>query len=105
MRRLFIFLFLLQLFYSRSQEKKSDKNSINTIIGILDKRDSKCLSEIEKAKTDFKTQEILYEIIPEGYLDASYGRYHIILGELLKKKGNSIFKIRRTRIRFILDRN
>lgn len=87
MRRLIIFLFLIQLFYVRSQKSVSDKNSINTIIGIIDKRDSKCLFEIEKAKIDFKTQEILYEIMPEGYRDASYGRHHIILGQLLKKKG------------------
>ncbi|MBE8728140.1 hypothetical protein [Flavobacterium hungaricum] len=87
MKKFFIVLFLWKLSYIKSQEHNADQNSINTIIGFIDKRDSNCLFEIKKAKIDFKSQEIYYHIIPEGYLDTDSNRHHQILGALLTKKG------------------
>ncbi|WP_426484078.1 hypothetical protein [Flavobacterium sp. 2] len=86
MKRLILILFMLQIASVKSQENTLDKNSITTIIGVIDKRDSNCLSEIKRAKMDFKFQEILYYIEPEGYLDSDYKRHHSYLKELLKEK-------------------
>lgn len=87
MKKLFVILFLIQILFVKAQEKKLDKNSIQTIIGIIDKRDVSCLSEIKRAKTDFKNKEVLYDIIPEGYLDSDYNRHYPYLIKLLKEKG------------------
>ncbi|MCI9846964.1 hypothetical protein [Flavobacterium pectinovorum] len=86
MKRLFLTLFIMQILLARSQEKNLDKNSTSTIVGIIDIRDSNCLSEIERAKMDFKFQEIFYYIEPEGYLDSDSKRHHPYLKELLKEK-------------------
>ncbi|MEN2414744.1 hypothetical protein [Flavobacterium mesophilum] len=72
---------------AKAQEKDLNKNSIQTIIGIIDKRDVNCLSEIKQAKIDFKKQEVLYELISEGYLDSDYNRHYSHLIGLLKEKG------------------
>jgi hypothetical protein len=87
MKRFFIILFLLKFLVVESQEKNFQKYAVNTIIGIIDKRDSHCLSEIKRAQIDFKRSEIFYYIIPEGYLNSDSNRHHQILGELLKQKG------------------
>lgn len=76
----------MQILLVNSQENNLDKNSINTIIGVIDKRDSNCLSEIKRAKMDFKIEEIFYDIEPEGYLDSDYKRHHPYLTALLKEK-------------------
>lgn len=81
----------MQILFVKSQEKNLDRNSINTIIGVIDKRDSNCLSEIERAKTDFKFKEIFYDIEPEGYLDSDSKRHHPYLKELLKEKQIDFF--------------
>ncbi|KAF2081433.1 hypothetical protein [Flavobacterium sharifuzzamanii] len=87
MKKLFVILFLIQMLWTKAQERNLDKNSIQTIIGIIDKRDVGCLSEIKKAKLDFKSREVLYDIIPEGYLDSDYNRHYPYLINLLKEKG------------------
>ena len=86
MKRFFLILFLIQILSVKSQENKFDRNSVITIIGVIDKRDTTCLSEIERAKMDFKSQEIFYYIEPEGYLDSDSKRHHPYLIELLKKR-------------------
>lgn len=91
MKKLFIILFFTQIFLIKAQEKSLDKNSIQTIIGKIDKRDANCLSEIERAKMDFKHREVLYDIIPEGYLDSNYNRHYPYLKNLLKEKGIDFF--------------
>ncbi|RUT68857.1 hypothetical protein D0817_18260 [Flavobacterium cupreum] len=70
-----------------AQVNNLDKNTINSIIGVIDKRDVNCKSEIERAKMDFKFQEIFYYIEPEGYLDSDSKRHHPYLNTLLKKRG------------------
>jgi hypothetical protein len=87
MKKLFTLLFIIQILLVKAQEKKLDKNSVQTIIGVIDKRDTNCLTEIKQAKIDFKTQEIFYELIPEGYLDSDYNRHYPQLIRLLKEKG------------------
>lgn len=72
---------------SIAQVNNLDKNTINTIIGVIDKRDVNCKSEIERAKMDFRFQEIFYYIEPEGYLDSDSKRHHPYLNKLLKKRG------------------
>lgn len=69
-----------------AQVNNLDKNTINTIIGVIDKRDVNCKSEIERAKMDFKFHEIFYDIEPEGYIDSDSKRHHPYLKELLKEK-------------------
>lgn len=86
MKRLFLIIFIMQILVARSQEKNLDRNSISTIIGVIDKRDSNCLSENERAKMDFKFEEIFYYIEPEEYLDSDYKRHHPYLKKLLKEK-------------------
>lgn len=86
MKKLFVLLLIIQILFVKAQEKKLDKHSIKTIIGRIDKRDVKCLSEINRAKVDFKSQEVLYDIIPEGYLDSDYNRHYPYLINLLKEK-------------------
>ncbi len=76
----------------KAQEKNLDKNSIQTIIGKIDIRDIKCLSEIKKAKQSFKHIEILYDIIPEGYIDSDYKRHYPYLKKLLKEKGIDFYE-------------
>ena len=71
----------------KAQESNFDKKPIQTIVGTIDKRDVKCLSEIKRAKLDFKSKEVLYNIIPEGYLDSDYNRHYPYLINLLKEKG------------------
>jgi hypothetical protein len=90
MKKLFTLLFIIQILLVKAQEKKLDKNSVQTIIGVIDKRDTNCLTEIKQAKIDFKTQEIFYELIPEGYLDSDYNRHYPQLIRLLKEKGIKI---------------
>jgi len=87
MKKLFTLLFIIQILFLKAQEKNLDKNSLQTIIGVIDKRDKNCLIEIKRAKIDFKTQEVLYELIPEGYLDSDYNRHYPQLILLLKEKG------------------
>ncbi|KAF2342556.1 hypothetical protein [Flavobacterium tistrianum] len=87
MKKLFVILFLTQILFTKAQKKNLDKNSIQTIIGIIDKRDVNCLSDIKRAKLDFKYKEVLYDIIPEGYLDSDYNRHYPYLINLLKEKG------------------
>jgi hypothetical protein len=87
MKKLFTLLFIIQILLVKAQEKKLDKNSVQTIIGVIDKRDTNCLTEIKQAKIDFKTQEIFYKLIPEGYLDSDYNRHYPQLIRLLKEKG------------------
>jgi len=92
MKKLFLILFFTQIFLIKAQEKSLDKNSTQTIIGKIDKRDTNCLSEIERAKKDFKHHEVLYDIIPEGYLDSNYNRHYPYLKKLLKEKGIDFFE-------------
>lgn len=87
MKKLFTLLFIIQILLVKAQEKKLGKNSVQTIIGVIDKRDTNCLTEIKQAKIDFKTQEIFYQLIPEGYLDSDYNRHYPQLIRLLKEKG------------------
>jgi hypothetical protein len=84
MKKFLIFLFITHALNIKAQESK---NLLSTIIGIIDNRDLKCSSEIEKAKLDFKYREAFYYIEPEGYLSQNSKRHHQILGELLQKKG------------------
>lgn len=87
MKKLFVLLFLTQMLWTKAQESNLDKNSVQTIVGIIDKRDAGCLSEIKRAKLDFKSKEVLYDIIPYGYLDSDYDRHYPYLINLLKGKG------------------
>lgn len=87
MKKIFVLLFIIQILLVKAQEKKFDKYSIKTIIGRIDKRDANCLSEIKQAKIDFKKQEVLYELIPEGCLDSDYNRHYSHLIGLLQEKG------------------
>lgn len=89
MKKSLIIFLILYNFTLLAQENHPNKNLLTTIIGAVDKRDLNCFSEIEKAKLDFKTKETYYYIESEAYLDADYNRHHIILRELLKKKGIS----------------
>lgn len=94
MKKLFTVLFIIQILLVKAQEKNLDKNSVQTIIGVIDKRDTNCLTEIKRAKIDFKTQEVLYELIPEGYLDNDYNRHYPQLIRLLKEKGINFSEFR-----------
>ncbi|MDQ6531856.1 hypothetical protein [Flavobacterium sp. LHD-85] len=87
MKKLFVFLFLTQILWTKAQESNLDKNSVQTIVGIIDKRDAGCLSEIRRAQFDFKSREVLCNIIPEGSLDSNYNRHYPYLINLLKEKG------------------
>ncbi|KIO54816.1 hypothetical protein [Flavobacterium hibernum] len=77
---LIIYSFIIQA------QQQLDKNVVNTIIGEVDKRDSNCLTEIERAKNDFKSKETYYYIEPEGYLNMNTYRSHSFLQELLQKR-------------------
>lgn len=57
MKKLFTLLFIIQILFLKAQEKNLDKNSFQTIIGVIDKRDTNCLTEIKRAKIDFKTKK------------------------------------------------
>lgn len=87
MKKFIILLFTIHNLTTIAQVDNLDKHTINTIIGIIDKRDVNCKSEIERAKKDFKFQEIFYYIEPEGYLNNDSKRHHPYLNELLKKRG------------------
>ena len=80
-------MFLIHILFVKGQEKNLDKNSVQTIVGTIDKRDVNCLSEIKRAKVDFKNHEVFYELIPEGYLDNDYNRHYPHLIKLLQEKG------------------
>ncbi|MFB9077013.1 hypothetical protein ACFFLS_03805 [Flavobacterium procerum] len=103
MKKLFVPLFIIQILFAKAQEKKFDKYSIKTIIGLIDKRDVNCISEIERAKIDFKKQEVLYELIPEGHLDSDYNRHYSHLIDLLKEKGINFSESRDLDPSWILD--
>lgn len=87
MKKSFLLLFVIHCLAITAQGQKLEKNSISTIIGIIDKRDLNCTTEIERAKMDFKSKEVFYYIEPEGYLDSDSKRHHPYLNELLKKRG------------------
>jgi len=87
MKKSLTILILLFSFVIKAQEIESEKNSVNTIIGEIDRRDSTCSSEIERAKIDFKSKETLFYIQTEGYLDIDANRHRPFLIELLKKRG------------------
>lgn len=76
----------MQILLAKAQENNLKKNSIQTVIGAIDKRDVNCLSEIKRAKVDFKNHEVFYELIPEGYLDNDYDRHYPHLIKLLQEK-------------------
>ncbi|WP_433833170.1 hypothetical protein [Flavobacterium anhuiense] len=103
MKKLFAILFIIHIVFMKAQERKLDKYSIKTIIGRIDKRDVNCLSEIKRAKIDFKKQEVLYELIPEGYLDSDYNRHYSHLIGLLKEKGINFSESRDLDPSWILD--
>lgn len=85
-KSLSILLILLSL-VSKAQEIESEKNAVNTIIGKIDRRDSNCSSEIERAKIDFKSKETFYYIQGDGYLKIGANRHRPFLIEILKKRG------------------
>ena len=87
MKKSLIILLVVLSFTTKAQQNISNKNTINTIIGNIDKRDADCSSEIERAKKDFKLRETLYYIIPEGYILHNATRHHPFLIDLLKKRG------------------
>ncbi|WP_202704184.1 hypothetical protein [Flavobacterium sp. UGB4466] len=87
MKKSLLILLALHYLNSEAQENKLEKNTINTIIGLIDKRDLNCSTEIERAKADFKSKEVYYYIQPEGYIDINYNRHFPFLNQLLKKKG------------------
>nr|WP_294932818.1 hypothetical protein [uncultured Flavobacterium sp.] len=81
------FLFIFYNLTIVAQQNKIDKKPVNAIIGMVDKRDNNCISEIDRAKKDFKSKEVYYNIMPNGYIDKDYNRSFPFLTELLKKKG------------------
>lgn len=87
MKIVIILLLILNIHFAKSQENILNKNSIQTIIGVIDKRDVNCFSEIERAKIDFKYKETFYYVIPEGYINSNYNRHYSYLINLLKAKG------------------
>ncbi|MFH7013259.1 hypothetical protein ACHRV5_15450 [Flavobacterium sp. FlaQc-52] len=87
MKKSLLLLLLTHVFIINAQENKPNKNTLNTIIGQIDKRDLNCIAQIERAKKDFKSRETFYHISPEGYIDSNSNRHHPFLNELLKKKG------------------
>ncbi|MCD0466533.1 hypothetical protein [Flavobacterium sp. ENC] len=87
MKKSFLILVLIHCLAIAAQAQTLTKNAISTIIGIIDKRDLNCASEIERAKTDFKSKEVFYYIEPEGYPDSNHKRHFPFLSELLEKKG------------------
>ncbi|MBA4277282.1 hypothetical protein [Flavobacterium sp.] len=87
MKKSLSILLILLSFTIKAQEIESEKNTFNTIIGKIDRRDLNCSSEIERAKIDFKSKETFYYIQPEGYLKIGANRHHPFLIELLKKRG------------------
>lgn len=91
MKKSLTILFILLNIAIKAQESPSDKNTVSTIIGEIDKRDLKCFSEIERAKIDFKSKETFYYIEPKGYLKIGANRHRPFLIELLKKRGIHFF--------------
>ncbi|MFD1601930.1 hypothetical protein ACFSJW_17955 [Flavobacterium artemisiae] len=103
MKKLFAILFIVQILFVKAQEKNLDKNSIQTIIGQIDKRDINCFTDIKRAKIDFKKQEVFYELLPEGYLDSDYNRHYSHLISLLKEKEINFSESRDLDPSWILD--
>lgn len=87
MKKSLTLLLILFSFVIKAQEIESKKDTINTILGKIDRRDLNCSSEIERAKIDFKSKETFYYIQPEGYLDIDANRHRPFLIDLLKKRG------------------
>nr|WP_294936376.1 hypothetical protein [uncultured Flavobacterium sp.] len=84
MKRCCILIFMM-LFLSCTSKKLISGNNFTTIIGGVDKSDTKCLSEVNQAKSDFKKKEV-YSYISGGCTSLKSTRYHPEFKELLHEK-------------------